>query len=140
MELQDLNADERIALVGLMKEVVMADRKCRRTSSTRSKRSSMPSARRATSRRWTPSTSRFLDQESFQRFLATITRQEARELIYGNVLQAAAADAIEGRESELLSWLADVWNIEVKIDGRPTATARRADGLMPLGAVAASRG
>ena len=58
---------------------------------------------------------RFPDEASFQKFLKTITRQEARELIYGTILDGAAADAIEGGESELLSWLATAWDLEVTV-------------------------
>jgi len=49
-------------------------------------------------------------------FLSTIQRPEARDLIYGFFLAEATGEALRGRESELIDWLAEVWKIDVKID------------------------
>jgi hypothetical protein len=118
MELLELNGDERTALVGLIKTVVMSDSQVSEDEIEEvedvvaalgdvSYQQSMDSFE-----------SRFPDYKSFQDFLLTISRQDARDLIYGTVLQGAAADAIEGRESELLAWLADAWHVEVVTEGR----------------------
>ncbi len=119
MELKDLDVDERTALVGLMREVVMADANL--TDDEIDEVADIVEAFGEDSYQGALDDfeARFSDEESFRQFLATIKRQEARELIYGTVLQGAAADAIEGGESELLSWLADVWQIEVKIEDLP---------------------
>jgi hypothetical protein len=58
---------------------------------------------------------RFHDTESFQSFLRTIEREEARELIFATVLEAAESEAIEGQEAELLDWLAKAWGLEIEI-------------------------
>jgi hypothetical protein len=49
-------------------------------------------------------------------FLESIQRPEARDLIYGFFLTEAAGEALRGRESELVDWLAEVWKIDVKTD------------------------
>ena len=41
-------------------------------------------------------------------------RQEARELIYETALEAAMADSIGPKESNLLTWLAERWNVPVR--------------------------
>ena len=119
MELEDLNADERVALVGLVREVVLADSKISEDEIDEVAEIVDAFGEEGYEAAVDGFDARFSDEESFRRFLATITRQEARELIYGTVLQGAAADAIEGGESELLSWLADVWKIEVHVEDPP---------------------
>ena len=58
----------------------------------------------------------FRRRQALRAFLASIERQEARELIYGTLIEAAITDTVEGRESELLEWLAKEWKIEVTYD------------------------
>jgi len=63
---------------------------------------------------------RFSDEQTLRKYLSTIGRQEAREVIYGTVIEAAMTDTVEGRESALLDWLAGEWNVEVKYEEPPT--------------------
>jgi hypothetical protein len=62
---------------------------------------------------------RFPDEQALRVFLLSIVRQEAREVIYGTVIEAAMTDTVEGRESALLDWLAKEWNVEVTYDEPP---------------------
>jgi hypothetical protein len=55
---------------------------------------------------------RFRQDEDLKRFLQGIERTEAREIIYGTVFELAMADVVSGREPELLSWLAQTWQLE----------------------------
>jgi hypothetical protein len=119
MELKDLNGDERTALVGLVREVVMADGNLSEDELDEVGEIVDAFGEQGYQKALDSFEARFSDEDSFRRFLSGITRQEARELIYGTVLQGAAADAIEGGESELLSWLADTWKIEVHIEDQP---------------------
>ena len=41
------------------------------------------------------------------------------ELIFGTVLEAAGAEAIEGTEAELLDWLGRAWDIKIEIEDEP---------------------
>jgi hypothetical protein len=122
MELEDLNADERTALVGLVKAVVLSDGHVSEDEIEEVQHIVEAFGEEGYQRSLDQFESRFADEGSFRRFLATIGRQEARELIYGTVLQGAAADAIEGRESELLAWLTEAWKIELHLDDDDEAT------------------
>lgn len=115
MELHDLNTDERTALVGLVKAIIFADGHI--SDDEREEVAEIIEAlgEEAYQKHMDAFEERFPDEPSFQKFLKTITRQEARELIYGTILDGAAADAIEGGESELLAWLASAWDLEVTV-------------------------
>ncbi|HEX2660468.1 MAG TPA: TerB family tellurite resistance protein [Polyangia bacterium] len=115
MDLHDLNDDERTALVGLVKAVIFADGRI--SDDERDEVAEIVEAlgEDAYQKHMDAFEERFPDEPAFQKFLTTITRQEARELIYGTILDGAAADAIEGNESELLSWLASAWDLEVTV-------------------------
>jgi hypothetical protein len=116
MELEDLNQDERTALVGLMKVTVLSD-----GNVSEEELESVEDLVDAFGEESYESTldafeKRFSDSDGFKKFLATISRQDARELIFGTVLEAAGAEAIEGREAELLDWLGKTWDIKIEIE------------------------
>ncbi len=115
MELGELNADERLALVGLVKTVILSDGHVSDDEVQEIDDIVDALGEESYQQCLDSFTSRFPDEESFQKFLRTIERPEAQELIYGTILTGAAADAIEGHESELLSWLAKTWNIEITV-------------------------
>jgi hypothetical protein len=119
MELEDLNQDERTALVGLMKLTVMSD-----GNVSEEELESVEDLVDAFGEDTYESTldafeKRFADAESFKVFLSKISRQDARELIFGTVLEAAGSEAIEGGEAELLDWLAKTWDIKIEIEDEP---------------------
>ena len=121
MELEDLNQDERTALVGLMKLTVMSD-----GNVSEEELESVEDLVDAFGEEAYESTldafeKRFPDGESFKAFLGKIGRQDARELIFGTVLEAAGSEAIEGGEAELLDWLAKIWDIKIEIEDEPQA-------------------
>jgi Tellurite resistance protein TerB len=116
MELKDLNGDERTALVGLVRAVVMSDGNVSEDEIEEVAEIVDGFGEEGYQAAMDAFEGRFPDEKSFRTFLSGIQRQEARELIYGTLLQGAAADAIEGGESELLSWLADAWKIEVHLE------------------------
>lgn len=116
VELSDLRGDERLALVALLKVAVVADGSVSdeeveeigdivEAFGEREYRELVDEVSR-----------RFQSQDDLKTFLETIERPEARELIYGLFLEEAAPEALRGRESELVAWLADAWKIEVEID------------------------
>lgn len=63
---------------------------------------------------------RFDDEESLRNYLQTTGRPEARELIYGHVLEVAMGDTIQKSESDLLEWLAEQWDLQVQYEGEAT--------------------
>lgn len=61
--------------------------------------------------------SRFADVDALKAFLVSVENQEARDLIYGTVLDEAMAEpTVDDSASELLKWLAAEWQVEVRIE------------------------
>ena len=56
-----------------------------------------------------------LDEGSFREFLRGVGRQDARELIFGTLLESAGEGALDGGETDLLDWLSKTWNIKIEI-------------------------
>lgn len=121
MELADLNQNERIALAGLLEFVVLASGHV--TEDEQNELDTIIEALGAENYRKAVEAvdERFGDEKALRQFLSTIDRQDARELIYGVVIEAAMADTVEGRESALLDWLADEWKVEVTYEEPPAS-------------------
>jgi hypothetical protein len=119
MELADLNKDEQIALAGLLEFVVMASGHV--TDDEQVEIDAIVAAIGEKTYRAAVDEvdKRFPDEKALRTFLGTIERQEAREIIYGTVIEAAMTDTVEGRESALLDWLAKAWQVEVTYDAPP---------------------
>jgi hypothetical protein len=115
MQLADLNADERIALVGLLKVAILSNGRVSEDEVAEVKQIIAEIGEEAYQRALDEFEARFPDEPSFMKFLTSIARQEARDLIYGTIFEGATADAMDSHESELLSWLAEEWKIEVSI-------------------------
>lgn len=120
MELSDLNKEEQVALAGLLEFVVLASGHV--TEEEQQEIDAIVEALGDDTYKAAVAEvdKRFPDELAFRKFLSTIARQEARELIYGTVIDAAITDAIEGRESALLEWLAKEWSVEVTYEEPPT--------------------
>ncbi len=115
MELRDLNHEERLSLVALLEQVVESEHAVSEAEVSQIEKVVEVLGEDEYRRLVEEVDSRFTDQESLRTFLAGIGRQDARELIYGTVLETAAEDAITGPEAELLDWLAKTWNVRVQI-------------------------
>jgi hypothetical protein len=113
MELHELNQDERTVLVGLMKLVVMSDGTVSEDELEQVEALVEAWGEGSYQRTLDMFEKRFYDEQSFRAFLGTIGRQDARELIYATIAQGAAMGVIEGREAELLDWLAARWGLTV---------------------------
>lgn len=119
MELADLNQNEQIALAGLLEFVVLASGHV--TEDEQNELDTIVEALGEEKYRKAVEEvdKRFPDEKAFRQFLSSVDRQEARELIYGVVIEAAMADTVEGRESALLEWLAEEWKVEVTYEEPP---------------------
>jgi hypothetical protein len=116
MELSDLDQDERMALVALIERVVLADH-----AVTTDEAELLPQITEALGEEEyrkiaLAADERFRDDEGLKTFLQGIKREEARELIFGTVMEVAIADAIAGNESDLLQWLGEAWKLELKVE------------------------
>jgi hypothetical protein len=120
MELPDLNQDERTALVGLIKLIVMSDGEVSEDELEDVETLVAAFGDEGYQRTLDAFEKRFQDEESFKKFLKTIGRQEARDLIFGTVLEGAGEGALDGAETGLLDWLAETWNVKIEIAQDPT--------------------
>ena len=119
MEFRELNPDERVALAALIEFVVMASGHVTEDEE-REIQAIVDEIGEDPCRKAVEEVDRrFPDEEAAKRFLETITRPEARELIFGAVMGAAMTDTIEGHESKILDWGAKEWKLEVKYEAPP---------------------
>jgi hypothetical protein len=120
MELADLQHDERLALIALVKSVVAANARAtaEESAAVRSIAAAFgPATYRALA---DESAERIADEESLRAALKGVARQDARDLIYGTALEAATADVPDDDESSFLGWLRRTWRIRVEIEPPPT--------------------
>ena len=116
MELTDLTHDERLALVALAEVVVSSDANVSEDEQAQIARIASAFGDDAHRALTNEADERFPDETTLKTFLVELQRQEARELIYGTVLEIALPDMIDSHESSLLGWLATIWKITVQFD------------------------
>ncbi|HLK90259.1 MAG TPA: hypothetical protein VKZ18_10215 [Polyangia bacterium] len=115
MELSDLNQDERTALVGLMKLIVMSDGEVSEDELEHVETLVDAFGDEGYQRTLDAFEKRFHDEASFRKFLQGIGRQEARDLIFGTVLESAGEGVLDQAETGLVDWLADTWQVKIEI-------------------------
>lgn len=112
MELNDLTAEEHIALVALLELVIESNARVSEAEADRIDAVVEAIGEDAYRRAAAEVDRRFHDEQDVRTFVSTITRQEAREIIYGTLFEAAITDAVDSHESALIEWLADAWEIK----------------------------
>lgn len=122
MELKDLNDDERLALVAILELVLDADAQMSDEEMDKLDAVAAELGDDVYDATVDEVDRRFAGEESLRAFLPTILRPEARELIYGTVLDAAISDTVDSSEGDFLDWLAQTWNISVETEA-PEADA-----------------
>jgi hypothetical protein len=115
MEISELNQDERTALVGLRKLVVMSDGNVTEDELEHVESLVDAFGEGEYQRTLDAFEKRFTDEASFRTFLRGIGREDARETIFGVVLESAGEGALDGNEADLLDWLSKTWNIKIEI-------------------------
>lgn len=109
MELRDLNDDERLALVALSRAIVRAD------GAVSPKEGETIAAIAAAlgpdvyRESFAAAVQQFGEEAALKRFLSTIRRPEARELIFDTILELATTDALSPAEVDILRWLEAAW-------------------------------
>jgi uncharacterized tellurite resistance protein B-like protein len=119
VELEDLNHNERLALLALMQRVIAADGHVSDGEVDEIATLTEAFGDDAYHKAFDEAAHRFGDEETLKSFLPTIDRVEARELIVGTLLEAAIPGAVEGHESALLEWLEEAWDIDVSFQDQP---------------------
>jgi len=115
MELSDLDQGERTALIGLMKLVVLSDTEVSDDELDHIETLVDAFGEGEYQRTLDALETQLADPAQFRDFLRGVSRQDARDLIFGTVLEAAGEGALEGREAELLDWLSRNWNVKIEI-------------------------
>ncbi len=122
MELEDLNESERLALAALIRAIVLADRVASDEEAERVEDVVLALGEEGYQRALDEATRRFTDDGDLRRFLGEAAgpaggvRPEARELIYGTILDLAMVDGVGiSEESELLTWLANAWGVQSEL-------------------------
>ena len=115
MELPDLNQDERTALVGLLKLIVMSDGEVSEDEVEHVETLVAAFGEDGYQRTLDAFEKRFQAEESSKKFIKTIGRQESRDLIFGTVLESAGEGALDSAETGLIDWLAQLWNVKIEI-------------------------
>jgi hypothetical protein len=111
MKLADLNADETLALVALIKAIVLSDQ----SVSAQEAESLPPLIEQIGEDRYRQSYAvareQLADDVSLKAFLAEIRRPEAQRLIYDTIFRLARADGLHPEEGRLLDWVLATWRI-----------------------------
>lgn len=116
MELPDLTHDERLALLALLEWILKSDVRSTEEEYARIEGVVDALGEDAYQALADEVGTRFANDADLRAFLPSIARQEARELIVATVMDVAMADAVDTRESEMLRWLADLWQVEVEVE------------------------
>ena len=123
MELADLNQDERMALVGLLKLTVLADGHVTEEELEHVETLVDAFGEGEYQKTLDAFETAFPDVGAFKESLLRVSRPDARELIFATVLETAGESALEGAEAELLDWLSRAWNIRIEIADEATPEA-----------------
>lgn len=114
MNVKELSHDQKLALTALMKAVALSNgaitEGAQREIAEVAKELGDEDYRAILSE----ADRKFRDLKELKNFLVQIREQEARELIFGLVWEESVADPdIRHEETELLSWLAEQWRIQL---------------------------
>lgn len=116
MELADLNDDERVALVGLTKLVVLSDGEVAEDELEHVEGLVSAFGEDAYQQSLDRFERDFPDEATFRRYLEQkVRRQDARDLIFGTILASAEEGALDDKETSLLDWLSQTWNVKIEI-------------------------
>jgi hypothetical protein len=115
MELKDLNEDQRVALVGLMTLVVLSDAEIAEDEVEHVELLVNAFGDDGYEDALDRFQSQFRDEDEFRRFLQKLPGQDARDLIFGTILESADEGLLDRSETGLLDWLSREWNIKIEI-------------------------
>jgi hypothetical protein len=119
MELNDLDPTERVALAALVRFSVMSDGTLSEQETSEIGFVVTEIGEEAYRIALETASRRVKDAATLKALIAEGGRPEARELIYGTLLEAAIPDTIDPAESKLLELVAEVWGIKPEFEGFP---------------------
>lgn len=124
MELNELDLHERTVLVAALKLAVLADHRA-----TEREAAAIDGIARTLGQHEYEAAMERADHDAadgaaFEALAATVTRPEARELIYATVMEVALADSVTPGDAPLLDGLQKLWGLTVKIAGADDTTLK----------------
>jgi hypothetical protein len=114
VEVEDLDEDERAALVALLDRVIAADQELTDDEEKSLRRIIEAIGPEAYALGVDRADETIKDDADLRRLLQSITRQAAREVIYTAIMDVALANVLMPQEAPLLEWLAGTWDIQPK--------------------------
>jgi len=109
MKLSDLDADETLALVALMKAIVLTDGNVSAEEAEVVPDLIEEIGSERYQQSYTVAVQRLADDVSLKAFLGEIRRPEARRLILDTVSRLARIDGLSDGERALLAWVSSTW-------------------------------
>jgi hypothetical protein len=120
MNIADLSHDERLALVALTELAVISDRNITANEVDKVDEIVEALGEDVFQKLADEAETRFADRKTLKTFLSGITRQEARDIIYGTVLSESLADTIPHEQAQFLESLATDWKITLELESDST--------------------
>lgn len=111
MQLTDLHPDELLALVALSRAIVRADGVVSPKEGRMVGRIALAVGEEKYRQAFARAVESYPDEPALKRFLESIQRPEARQLIFDAILDLAVADELQPAELPLLRWLEATWQI-----------------------------
>ena len=129
MEVKDLSHDEKVGLIGLVEAVAIADGDVSEGEGDEIGRLASEFGEAQYQSLLDEAEERFPDWDSLSEYLATIKKQETRELIYGTVIEEAMVEpSLAKASSQIWDWLDQAWDIKMEFEGGEDApSAPKAD-------------
>lgn len=115
LELKELSEEERIALVALLQRVIAVDGRTGDEEAEHLRAVVAAIGKKSFQQASAIVDERFVEDEQLWNFVATVTRREARALIYESVLEAVLADVPHSDESQVLQQLSKLWHISPRV-------------------------
>lgn len=112
LEMSELTREEDLALIGLLKAVIQADKKLSFEESEELNRVAGLMGSDRFHERVTEAKQIFQTLASIKDHARKVERQPARQLIFNMLLEMAKRDEVIPEEEELLGWLSDLWGVE----------------------------
>jgi hypothetical protein len=119
VELSELTHDERLGLAALVWTEVLSNGEVSEDEANELEKLVQAWGQEEYRKLMDEGAKRFADLEQLKVYLGTITRPDARELIFGFAYETSLCDSIDLEEAMLLDWLGEAWNVQVKIDPIP---------------------
>jgi uncharacterized tellurite resistance protein B-like protein len=112
LEMNELTHEEELALIGLLKAVIQADKELSRLENVELKRVAAVMGPERFEERVAEARELFVTLSDIKGYAERVERQPARQLIFNLLEKMAKEDGLIPEEEEVLAWLADLWGVE----------------------------